>query len=53
MDWFFYLIAALNAVDLLAFVVFAKRYRPAPVVIHGADENGNGVEKGQDGEECI
>ncbi|XP_002459620.2 protein NRT1/ PTR FAMILY 7.3, partial [Sorghum bicolor] len=52
-DWFFYLIAALNAVDLLAFVVFAKRYRPAPVVIHGADENGNGVEKGQDGEECI
>lgn len=54
-DWFFYLIAALNAVDLLAFVVFAKRYRPAPVIIHGAkNENETGVEKGQqDGEECI
>ncbi|XP_066395930.1 protein NRT1/ PTR FAMILY 7.3-like [Miscanthus floridulus] len=50
-DWFFYLIAALNAVDLLAFVVFAKRYRPAPVIIHGASESG--VEKGHDGEECI
>lgn len=51
-DWFFYLIAALNAVDLLAFVVFAKRYRPAPVIIHGEDETG-GVEKAQDAEECI
>ncbi|KAJ1299252.1 hypothetical protein BS78_01G517600 [Paspalum vaginatum] len=27
-DSFFFVIAALNAIDLLAFVVFAKRYRP-------------------------
>ncbi|WVZ55028.1 hypothetical protein U9M48_005746 [Paspalum notatum var. saurae] len=28
LDSFFFVIAALNAIDLLAFVVFAKRYRP-------------------------
>lgn len=29
-DLFFFVIAALNAMDLLAYVVCAKRYRPAP-----------------------
>ncbi|CAL4921375.1 unnamed protein product [Urochloa decumbens] len=43
-DRFFFIIAALNAMDLLAYVVFAKRYRPAPAMIKpaqpaGADEN--------------
>ncbi|CAN6201480.1 unnamed protein product [Urochloa humidicola] len=43
-DRFFFVIAALNAMDLLAYVVFAKRYRPTPAMIKpvqpaGADEN--------------
>jgi peptide/histidine transporter 3/4 len=29
-DWFFFVIAALNAMDLLVFLVLAKRYRRAP-----------------------
>ncbi|KAG2555455.1 hypothetical protein PVAP13_9KG248301 [Panicum virgatum] len=38
-DRFFFVIAALNAMDLLAYVVFAKRYRPAPLIkTAGADE---------------
>nr|CAB3502302.1 unnamed protein product [Digitaria exilis] len=31
-DRFFFVIAALNALDLLAYIVFAKRYRPAPML---------------------
>ncbi|CAN6321847.1 unnamed protein product [Urochloa humidicola] len=44
-DRFFFVIAALNAMDLLAYVVFARRYRPAPTMINkpaqpaGADGN--------------
>jgi peptide/histidine transporter 3/4 len=38
-DRFFFVIAALNAMDLLAYVVFARRYRPAPLIKPaGADE---------------
>ncbi|PUZ43333.1 hypothetical protein GQ55_9G653000 [Panicum hallii var. hallii] len=39
-DRFFFVIAALNAMDLLTYVIFAKRYRPAPLMKPaGADEN--------------
>ncbi|KAG2557979.1 hypothetical protein PVAP13_8NG103900 [Panicum virgatum] len=38
-DRFFFVIAALNAMDLLAYVVFARRYRPVPLIKPaGADE---------------
>lgn len=37
-DLFFFVIAALNAIDLLAYVVFARRYRPAPPMKHGLPE---------------
>lgn len=36
-DRFFFVIAALNAIDLLVFVVLAKRYRRAPLIKTGAD----------------
>ncbi|KAL6648994.1 hypothetical protein ACP70R_013218 [Stipagrostis hirtigluma subsp. patula] len=44
-DRFFFVIAALNAVDLLVFVVFAKRYRHASLIESGAgaDEKGAGL----------
>ncbi|OEL15757.1 Protein NRT1/ PTR FAMILY 7.3 [Dichanthelium oligosanthes] len=41
-DRFFFVIALLNATDLLAFVVFAKRYRPAAG--GAADDRNDGAE---------
>jgi solute carrier family 15 (peptide/histidine transporter), member 3/4 len=38
-DWFFFVVAVLNAMDLMVFVVLAKKYRRTPVIEPaGADE---------------
>ncbi|KAL6847669.1 hypothetical protein ACP4OV_022457 [Aristida adscensionis] len=43
-DWFFFLIAALNAMDFLVFLVYAKRYRPPLFKIGTGGEDENGLE---------